>query len=329
MVLPFDPPLLNSSNRWATTREDLEALYRCPHTGAVTIRTSLLNGFNHDDKIHQHCIFDTQSYVLDKPKDTTNSPLRVTPASSLNTLGYSPISLPEYISIINSIEASLPPHHPQKPIIFSVTGDPTEIAECHALLSARSSAGPTYMEINLSCPNIPSAPPPAYSLSGIQSYLSALPPSSPSSRVIVGLKTPPYTYAAQFSALISALQSSVSPDSPCPVSFITATNTLGSCLILDTDNEKYEPALASASGTGVGGLAGAALHPLALGNVKTIREMLDRTEGLEGIDVVGTGGVSDGPGYRRMRAVGAAAVGVGTAFGCEGIEVFGNILGKG
>jgi len=32
--------------------------------------------------------------------------------------------------------------------------------------------------------------------------------------------------------------------------------------------------------------------------------------------------VSDAAGFARMRSVGAAAVGVGTAFGREGIEVF-------
>jgi dihydroorotate dehydrogenase (fumarate) len=32
--------------------------------------------------------------------------------------------------------------------------------------------------------------------------------------------------------------------------------------------------------------------------------------------------VKDANGYRRMKCVGAAAVGVGTAFGREGVEVF-------
>ena len=50
----FAPPLLNSASPWATTNEDLQALYDCPYTGAVTVRTSLLGGFNHDDTIHQY-----------------------------------------------------------------------------------------------------------------------------------------------------------------------------------------------------------------------------------------------------------------------------------
>ena len=36
----IEPPLLNTACPWATTLEDLASLYNCPHTGAITIRTS-------------------------------------------------------------------------------------------------------------------------------------------------------------------------------------------------------------------------------------------------------------------------------------------------
>ena len=49
----LDPPLLNSSNPWATTYDDLKALYDCPYTGAVTIRTSLWSEFKQDPELHQ------------------------------------------------------------------------------------------------------------------------------------------------------------------------------------------------------------------------------------------------------------------------------------
>lgn len=81
---------------------------------------------------------------------------------------------------------------------------------------------------------------------------------------------------------------------PCPVTFITATNTLGSSLLLKPTTEStsastephkvFHHALNSANGTGIGGLAGAPLHPLALGmwvdinqddmSLKTQRERL-------------------------------------------------------
>jgi dihydroorotate dehydrogenase (fumarate) len=125
---------------------------------------------------------------------------------------------------------------------------------------------------------------------------------------------------------------------PCPVSFITATNTLGSSLLLTPTLESslppptspggskswevYHHTLNSATGTGIGGLAGAPLHPLALGNVYTIKGLLFQYSELEHIQIIGVGGVEDVDGYQRMRAVGAAAVGVGTALGRKGVRVF-------
>ena len=108
-----------------------------------------------------------------------------------------------------------------------------------------------------------------------------------------------------------------------PIAFITATNTLGSALLL---NAALQPALRSGDGSGVGGLAGAPLHPLALGNVRALRAMCDGEEALEAIRIIGIGGVSDGAGFARMRAVGASAVGVGTALGRRGVRVFEEIL---
>jgi dihydroorotate dehydrogenase (fumarate) len=327
MAFPsLNPPLLNSSNRWATTESELKALYECPYTGAITIRTSTLKGFQHDDRIHQSCFFEgdtmrvSGSDVADAlPKDSRTK-------SSLNTYGYSPTTLDEYIDIILRIESKHT--SARKPIIFSVTGTAREIVECLKRLASRKPEASTWlMEINLSCPNIPGKPPPAYSSEELGVYLLELEKAkfeieSHKSTIPVGLKTPPYTYQGQFDTLISALEKT----DLCLVSFITATNTLGSSLVLDS--ETLNAALASAAGTGIGGLAGAALHPLALGNVKILRSMLDSREKLKKIALIGTGGVADEAGFKRMMSVGAAAVGVGTALGIDGIDIFAKILGK-
>lgn len=52
--------------------------------------------------------------------------------------------------------------------------------------------------------------------------------------------------------------------------------------------------------------------------------MLDASphEEIRKIAVIGTGGVRDAAGFKRMKAVGASAVGVGTALGKEGVSVF-------
>ena len=113
------------------------------------------------------------------------------------------------------------------------------------------------------------------------------------------------------------------------MAFITATNTLGNCVVFGTDGTG-KMALKSAAGDGVGGLAGAVLHPLALGNVRALRNGLDasRMEAVRKVAIIGVGGVADREGFERMMEVGATAVGVATALGREGIEVFGKIVGN-
>lgn len=61
----------------------------------------------------------------------------------------------------------------------------------------------------------------------------------------------------------------------------------------------------------------------------TIRRMLDaRKDKLGHIRLIGIGGVLDEAGYRRMKFVGAAVVGVGTGLGLRGVAIFDEI-GKG
>ncbi|MCJ1451496.1 dihydroorotate dehydrogenase [Mycoblastus sanguinarius] len=342
MPLSFKPPLVNSANPWATTKEDLQALYDSPHTGAITTRTALINGFSHDNTIHQYCFVEPQTHSVlshsERLPSKDSAPDQPTQSvSSLNTLGYSPFSLLQYLQFISEIlqtsQASQIPHPKPKPVIFSVTGPPSEVVKAYISISTLQStlkykhsiSSNFLMEINLSCPNIADKPPPAYSKPELLKYLAPLRDFAPDPEgdVRVGIKTPPYTYQTQFDEVISALLES-SQHRGCPIAFITATNTLGSSLVLSSANI---PALNSSNGTGIGGLAGSALHPLALGNVATLRRMLDAHNELKQIDIIGVGGVSDGAGFERMRSVGAAAVGVGTALGVEGVGVFGRIWG--
>lgn len=46
-------PVFNSACPWASSAEDLAALYVCPHTAAVTTRTTTLKGFAEDPSVHQ------------------------------------------------------------------------------------------------------------------------------------------------------------------------------------------------------------------------------------------------------------------------------------
>ena len=337
--LTITPPLLNSANPWCTTLEQLQELYDSAYTGAVTTRTSLLDGFPHDPAVHQFAFYDPTSHAASpsnvdqagKPNDT----------GSLNTLGYSPILLEEYLGFIKTISQGLPSSPAEgrehfKPVIISVTGSAEEVVACYKLITScqQDVRMVLAMEINLSCPNIPGKPPPAYDSASLFTYLNALKseinrqisedgtsahPHTGHTHVPIGIKTPPYTYQDQYNGLIKALRDSALAEPehlPCPVTFITSCNTLGSSLLLapqlesssdGRSHEVYHRTLESAAGTGIGGLAGAPLHPLALGNVHTIKGLLFQHKELEHIQILGVGGVESAAGYERMRAVGAAA----------------------
>ncbi|KAK3326437.1 hypothetical protein B0H66DRAFT_160275 [Apodospora peruviana] len=344
-ILDIYPPLINSANPWATTLDDLRRLHACPHTGAVTTRTSLINGFAHDDSKHYYVFFDPASHKLETDEKT----------ASLNSLGYSPLDLQTYLSFVKTISDELLEHEKQlqgksvgeeegkpeqqqlsdrwrKGFIVSVTGTPDEAAQSYKLISkvSREVVLPLAMEVNLSCPNIPDKPPPAYSKEAVIDYLGALKAvlseDDDLPRIPIGLKTPPYTYATQFETLVSALEASdPGENEQCLVSFLTATNTLGSCLAFHTDESALDLGISifALPGHGLGGMAGAPLHPLALGNVATLRRMTqERMEKLGHIRIIGIGGVLDAGGYQRMKAVGASVVGVGTGLGLKGVGIF-------
>jgi dihydroorotate dehydrogenase (fumarate) len=349
--LIISPPLLNSANPWATSLADLQTLFDCPYTGAITTRTALLHGFPHDDRIHQYTFFDPLTH-------------ETAPAHAVSD---SPIPLASYLEFVATIahgagqedaSAAADTGAPAgssatrrgedgaalktgKAIILSVTGSAADVAAAYRAIHAAAAtcALPLAVEINLSCPNIPDRPPPAYSAAALGAYLqavaAAVPADAPLS-VPLGVKTPPFTYADQFAALMRGLQAGATPRFPRgPVSFVTATNTLGGCLLLAPEGSEgageaaaLRPVLRSASGAGIGGMAGAPLHPLALGNVVELRRRLDAA-GLGFVDVIGVGGVEDREGFERMRSAGAAAVGVGTGLGRRGVGVFAEIWNGG
>ena len=308
--LIINPPLLNSACPWATTEDDIRALLCCTSIGAVTTRTSLLHGFAHDDVVHRYRFIDSSG---GKVVVADNDAAKRSVNGSVNSLGYSPIPLDGYIVILQRLSASLNATMTRKTVIISVTGEPWAVAECYAKISIAvpSLSFPLAMEVNLSCPNIPGSPPPAYNCTLLAAYLAAL-PSDPV--LPVGIKLPPFTYEGQFTSLIETLQ--LKPYAS-RLSFITATNTLGSCLVFDGEGGTLDRAE-----TLQGGMAGAPLHPLALGNVQTLRTLLDQTEALRHVVIIGVGGVSDGAGYRRMRKAGAMAVGLATSLGTNGTRVF-------
>lgn len=312
--------------------------------------------------------------------------------STSNSFGFSPFPLATYLSWIRPLLNS---SSPRKQIIFSIGGSLEETREMLVILQAFAKEMNVVLgvECNASCPNIAGTlitllsvranltlpfaghPPPAYSESELGDFVELLAAhASPSLKV--GIKLPPYTYATQFTAVINAL-SSVSPLFPNvdhPISFLTATNTLGQGLVFSDQItevpqapmvQKKKEGMFALPG-GFGGLAGAAVHQLALGcvrssfsrarmlilarrNVHRLSCLISESKdvSLQSITIIGVGGVADAAGVERMRQAGASAVvrplsllspirslinfsyqACATALGREGVEVFAKLSAR-
>ncbi|KDQ54918.1 hypothetical protein JAAARDRAFT_209114 [Jaapia argillacea MUCL 33604] len=320
----IEPPLINTSCAWASDLSQLQELYDCPHTGAVTTRTATLDGFTETE---EHTVRQQVVFTIDG-------------TTSLNSYGYSPHPLSSYLSWIRTILSQPSASNKSKPFIISITSSsPPELTKMVQFIQQFRSSLPTTpysliaIELNTSCPNIPTKPPPAYNPPTLLPLLTVLAEAvSKDESLTVGLKLAPFLYRAQFVDLLECISSTLpnSPSSKSPFAFFTCTNTLGNSLLLPSLAPPSPTALPSFSlPTPLGGLAGASLHPLALGNVYTFTQLLSSYPhlSLKEIVVIGVGGVRDEEGVRRMRKVGARVVGCASAFGMEGVAVFGRLVG--
>jgi dihydroorotate dehydrogenase (fumarate) len=157
--------------------------------------------------------------------------------------------------------------------------------------------------------------------------------------LVIGLKLPPYVYSTQFDELLQSIATYSRPDPSDesrrvnPFAFLTSTNTLGQTLFFAeqaapfpaaADSEEVATRTEFALPTIVGGMAGEALHPLALGNVYTLRRLLDAHEeiSLHEISIIGVGGVTTKEAHVRMRRAGACVVACATILIRYGVDIF-------
>lgn len=318
--LNITPALLNTPCPWCSELENLRELYACQYTGAVTTRTSMLEPYPHDWAKNQYVLFDSTAQKTASVNTQDATPEKT---ASLNTIGLSPNNLAKTISWVKTISDELT-QPSNKPFIISVFGSPEEVGECYEQIVALQAdvKMPLAMEVNISCPNIPGKVSPAYAAEELKPYLNALQATlkklKQADALPIGIKIPPFTYQNQYDELIKGLLQAVENGENLPIAFITSTNTLGSSLVM-ADNKAV---LNSEVGTGIGGMAGTAIHALSLGNVYTLRQMLDQEPKLKGLQIIGVGGVNDRAGFDRMKAIGADFVGLATALGVKGIKVF-------
>ncbi|KAJ6501490.1 hypothetical protein C8R47DRAFT_228917 [Mycena vitilis] len=312
--LEIYPTLINASCAWASDLEQLQALYDSPHTGAVVTRTSTLGGFPEDAS---HTVAFTSSST-----------------SSLNSYGYSPHKSSQYLSWIESVLSAAP--EPRKPFIISITASHPDVlrSTLSAIQTLRTKFACIGIEFNSSCPNIRGSAPTGYTPAELEPLLEILAEAWRADPILtIGLKLPPYVYAAQFVAVLDALRKFSSPDAGNPIAYLACTNTLGSSLLFaeQAGGAPADGAGAFAVPMALGGLAGDALHALALGNVYSFARLLeaeDAASGLRNLVIIGIGGVTSAEAAARMRKAGAAVVGSATLFGKEGVHAFKILSGE-
>ena len=183
------------------------------------------------------------------------------------------------------------------------------------------------IELNASCPNIPTRPPPSYDPAGsaLVTLLDVLAEYFERDNTLTtGIKLPPYVINTQIADVIQTIgaYSRADPASGAsvnPIAFLTCTNTLGNSLVF---GDQVEGTLGESPS--VGGLAGEAIHALSLGNVHAITKLLAESEdpALRDIVVIGAGGVTSPEGVARMHRAGAKVVGSATLLGKLGVAAF-------
>ncbi|KAF9493889.1 FMN-linked oxidoreductase [Pleurotus eryngii] len=331
--IEVEPAIINSSCAWSSDRDQLQALYDCPYTGAVTTRTATIGGFSENDT-HRVAFMNDEAHL-----------------TSINSYGYSPHPLSTYLGVITDILSSEKTSLAQerlasKPFIISITASDartlrTMVTSIQNTLRYTPDGTPSpwahriAVELNTSCPNISGAPPPAYTPSAppLVDLLAVLQEEfKKDTSLTIGLKLPPYVYQSQFHDIlkvIAGLNFAVDGATINPIAFFTCTNTLGNTLLFSS--QTATPSSSSSSSgpkhalpVPLGGLAGHSLHPLALGNVYTFSTLLQSAafSDLKDIVVIGVGGVTDISGVQRMRAAGAQVVGAASLFGKYGPDAF-------
>ncbi|KAF8167861.1 hypothetical protein B0H34DRAFT_760338 [Crassisporium funariophilum] len=316
-TIEIDPPLLNSSCAWSSDLHQLTDLYESPFTGAITTRTATHSGFKEDDN---HTVAFAAGSI-----------------TTINSYGYSPHPLSEYLSWVETTITTRSPA--TKPIIISITAsDPVtlrpmvqSIQDLRHKLHDNTRKSKIAIELNTSCPNIPNSPPSGYSFDTLLPLIQVLAQAyAEDPTLTIGLKLPPYVVKDQFTEVIAGLKSLVLQDSDgrmnCPIAFLTCTNTLGNTLLFSEQTIQATDTVEFAVPTALGGLAGDCLHPLALGNVFTFKSLLGLESsinaGLESIKIIGVGGVTSKDAAERMRKAGADVIGCATLLGKEGVRAF-------
>lgn len=194
----------------------------------------------------------------------------------------------------------------KKPLIFSLAGLTLQdnlkmFTDLEAMIVPH-----TWVEFNVSCPNIPGKPQLGYEFEDLDEALRRV---SECYTLPFGVKLPPYFDESHFTIAADILNSYQN------IRTITCINSIGNTLIIDPTTEctVIKPKC------GFGGLGGSIIKPVALANVRKFYELT------KGKDIIGCGGITTGVDVFEHVLCGATAVQLGSIFAIEGMSAFGRI----
>jgi dihydroorotate dehydrogenase (NAD+) catalytic subunit len=161
---------------------------------------------------------------------------------------------------------------------------------------------PDFLEVNISCPNVEDEFGKPFACSEPDAAAATRCVKEVSGKIPVFIKLSPNV--DNIGAIASACAEAGADG-------FTAINTVGPGMAIDLRSRM--PILANK----VGGLSGPAIKPIA---VKCIADVYAATEGK--LPIIGTGGVYTGEDALELMLAGATLIGIGTAVGDRGIDVF-------
>ena len=257
---------MNAAGPWASSLDKLQSVHK-GGSGAVVTKTFTIEPASGNEEPNQYFSKDF----------------------SINSVGLSNKGSAYFISAVSKLGKD-------KPIIASVAEESNnKILELVEIVSPHFDG----IELNLSCPNIKSKEPLAYSLHQLDILLEKL------FKVVgipVGLKLPPYITRGQIANTAAVLRKY-------PINHIVLINTYPLASIL-VDGEKV-----IMPNDGVGGLGGKSLKPIALAHVILFKKYMPDTP------IIGVGGIETKEDVRDFIKAGASAVQVGTALHSHGLDL--------
>ena len=174
------------------------------------------------------------------------------------------------------------------------------------------------VEINVSCPNISGKEQLAYNFVDFKYFLSLLQNHHSQkyafTNLVLGLKLPPYFDPIHLQKIHDVISPYLGM-----IQFITAINSVGNTLIVDSRNEStvIKPK------KGLGGLGGSYVKPVALANIWQLYNLFG-----DSVVIIGCGGIASGEDVFEHILCGASFCQIGSQLMIEGSECFERIISE-